>query len=209
MTVVTSEITARWELGIRLLPMSDDRVETRVVIAEAGGGEREVGFQDYFVGHRHDVPVRAIRLVGVEQARPAPGVIEAIGEAEQIVICPSNPVVSIGPVLATGGIGEAVAARRDRVVAVSPIIAGRALKGPADRMLAELGHDSSVVGVARIWAPYASVLVIDDADAERADDVAAAGIRPLVAPTIMSGPEEAAALARVVLGMSAGSGARS
>ncbi len=209
LTVVTSEITARWELGIRLLPMSDDRVETRVVIAEAGGGEREVGFQDYFVGHRHDVPVRAIRLVGVEQARPAPGVIEAIGEAEQIVICPSNPVVSIGPVLATGGIGEAVAARRDRVVAVSPIIAGRALKGPADRMLAELGHDSSVVGVARIWAPYASVLVIDDADAERADDVAAAGIRPLVAPTIMSGPEEAAALARVVLGMSAGSGARS
>ena len=134
--------------------------------------------------------------------------MEVIDEAEQIVICPSNPVVSIGPVLATGGIGEAVAARRDRVVAVSPIIAGRALKGPADRMLAELGHDSSVVGVARIWAPYASVLVIDDADAERADDVAAAGMRPVVAPTIMSGPAEAAALARVVLGTSAGSGAR-
>ncbi len=208
LTLVTSEITARWELGIRLLPMSDDPVETRVVITPAGGEEREVGFQDYFVGYRHEVPVRAIRLAGVEQARPAPGVIEVIDEAEQIVICPSNPVVSIGPVLATGGIGEAVAARRDRVVAVSPIIAGRALKGPADRMLAELGHDSSVVGVARIWAPYASVLVIDDADAERADDVAAAGMRPVVAPTIMWGPAEAAALARVVLGTSAGSGAR-
>jgi LPPG:FO 2-phospho-L-lactate transferase len=205
---VTAEITARWELGIRLLPMSDDPVETRVVIVEDGGEEREVGFQDYFVGRHHEVPVRAIRLAGVERARPAPGVIDVIDAAEQIVICPSNPVVSIGPVLATGGIGAAVAARRDQVAAVSPIIAGRALKGPADRMLAELGHDSSVVGVARMWAPYASVLVIDDADAERADEVAAAGMRPVVAPTIMSGPDEAAALARVVLGMGADSGAR-
>jgi LPPG:FO 2-phospho-L-lactate transferase len=207
LTQVTSEITSRWKLGLCLLPMSDDPVETRVVIVEATGEEKEVGFQEYFVGRHHDIPVRAIRLAGVEQARPAPGVIEAIGAAEQIVICPSNPVVSIGPVLATGGIGEAVAARRDQVAAVSPIIAGRALKGPADRMLAELGHDSSVVGVARMWAPYASVLVIDDADAERADEVAAAGMRPVVAPTIMTGPEEAAALARVVLGMGAGQGA--
>jgi LPPG:FO 2-phospho-L-lactate transferase len=202
---VTSEIAARWELGIRLLPMSDDRVETRVVIVEATGQEQEVGFQEYFVGRRHDVPVRSVRLAGVEAARPAPGVLDAIESADQIVICPSNPVVSIGPVLSCGGIGAAVAARRDRTVAVSPIIAGRALKGPADRMLAELGHESSVVGVARMWAPFASALVIDEADAGRAEEVAQAGIHPVVAPTIMSGPEEAAALARVVLENPAGS----
>jgi LPPG:FO 2-phospho-L-lactate transferase len=107
--------------------------------------------------------------------------------------------VSIGPVLQTPGIGAAVARRRDRVVAVSPIIAGKALKGPADRMLTELGHEASVVGVARLWAPYAATLVIDEADRAVAGAVAAAGMRPVVAPTVMTGPAEAAALARVVL----------
>jgi LPPG:FO 2-phospho-L-lactate transferase len=194
---VTAEISARWDVAVRILPMSDQRVETRVRLADASG--REIGFQEYFVGLRHDVPVEGIRLVGVEAAAPAPGVLEAIDAADRIVICPSNPIVSIGPVLATGGIGPAVAARRDRAVAVSPIIAGKALKGPADRMLAELGHESSVAGVARLWAPYAATLVIDEADADRVADIEAAGMRPVVAPTIMSGPAEAAALARTVL----------
>jgi LPPG:FO 2-phospho-L-lactate transferase len=145
------------------------------------------------------VPVQAVHLSGIEVAEAANGVVGAIGAADRIVICPSNPIVSIGPVLATGGIGAAVAARRERAVAVSPIIAGKALKGPADRMLAELGHEASVVGVARLWAPYAATLVIDEADAPLADAVAAAGMRPLVAPTVMTGPAEATALARVVL----------
>jgi LPPG:FO 2-phospho-L-lactate transferase len=179
--------------------MSDRRVETRVVIVEADGASVEVGFQEYFVGRRHDVPVRAIRLAGVEAAPAAPGVLDAIAGAERLVICPSNPMVSIGPVLQTGGIGAAVARRRERVVAVSPIVAGKALKGPADRMLTELGQESSVVGVARLWAPYGATLVIDDADAARAGEVAAAGMRPVVAPTVMTGPREAAALARTVL----------
>ena len=135
--------------------MTDHRVETRVVVTDPDGTTPEVGFQEYFVGRQHQVPVRAVRLVGVESALAAPGVLEAIGTADRIVICPSNPVVSIGPVLATGGIGPAVAARRERVVAVSPIVAGKALKGPADHMLAELGHEASVVGVARLWSPYA------------------------------------------------------
>ncbi|HUJ67342.1 MAG TPA: 2-phospho-L-lactate transferase, partial [Acidimicrobiales bacterium] len=100
---------------------------------------------------------------------------------------------------ATGGIGEAVTARRERTVAVSPIIAGKALKGPADRMLAELGEEASVVGIARMWAPYASALVIDEADAGRAAEVEATGMRAVVTPTVMTGPAEAAALARVVL----------
>jgi LPPG:FO 2-phospho-L-lactate transferase len=194
----TAEISTRWGLRLRILPMSDDRVETRVVVSD-GDGVREIGFQDYFVKYRHDVPVKEIRLAGVEAAAAASGVMECIDEADQLVICPSNPLVSIGPVLATGGIGEAVATRRDRTVAVSPIIAGKALKGPADRLLAELGHDPSVVGVARMWAPYAATLVIDVADSGRAEEVEAAGMRAVIAPTVMSGPDEAAALARVVL----------
>jgi LPPG:FO 2-phospho-L-lactate transferase len=199
LSVVSGEIAARWGVTVRILPMSDNRIETRVVIAEPGRDAREVGFQEYFVGRRHDVPVQAIRLAGVEAAVAAPTVEEAIASAERLVICPSNPIVSIGPVLQTPGIGAAVARRRDRVVAVSPIIAGKALKGPADRMLTELGHESSVVGVAHLWAPYAATLVIDEADRAFAGAVAAAGMRPVVAPTVMTGPAEAAALARVVL----------
>ena len=201
---VTAEITARWGVAVQILPMSDESVETRVVVAEADGSDREVGFQEYFVGRRHEVPVRAIRLAGVEAATAAPGVLAAIAGAAGIVICPSNPIVSIGPVLATGGIGEAVAARRDRVVAVSPIVAGKALKGPADHMLEELGHEASVVGVARLWAPFAATLVIDGADGHLAGAVAAEGMRPVVTPTVMTGPVEAAALARTA----AGSGGR-
>jgi LPPG:FO 2-phospho-L-lactate transferase len=140
-----------------------------------------------------------VRFQGAEAARPGPGVLTTISEAERIVIAPSNPIVSIDPVLSVPGIREAVVARRDDVVAVSPIVAGAALKGPADRLLLELGHESSVVGVARLYAPLASVLVIDDADADLAGRVEAEGLRCVVAPTIMRGAPEAAALARVVL----------
>jgi LPPG:FO 2-phospho-L-lactate transferase len=116
------------------------------------------------------------------------------------VICPSNPLVSIAPVLSVPGIEAAIAARRPDVVAVSPIVAGHAIKGPADRLLAEMGHDASVVGVARLYAPIAGTLVIDKSDVELAKSVEAEGIQCVVAPTIMHGPAEAAALARVVLG---------
>jgi LPPG:FO 2-phospho-L-lactate transferase len=196
---VAAEIAHRFGLRLRIVPMTDDRVETRIVIDDGSPDGREVGFQEYFVGARHDVPVRAVELVGISAARPAPGVIEAISSARAVVICPSNPLVSIGPVLAVPGIGSAVSARRPDTVAVSPIIAGRALKGPADRMLSELGHDPSVTGVARMWAPYAATLVIDEADRDRASEVEQAGMRPVVTSTVMSGPDQAAALARVVL----------
>lgn len=198
LSTVCDEIRRRWDVAVRLLPMSDQRVETRVVVVDPDG-QREVGFQEYFVGRRHDVPVRAVRFAGVESADAAPGVADALAAAERIVICPSNPIVSIAPVLETGGIGAMVAARRQDTVAVSPIVAGRALKGPADRMLADLGHEPTVAGVARLWADYAATLVIDVADEALAPAVTAAGMRPVVAPTIMSGPAEAAGLARVVL----------
>lgn len=197
---VTAEIARRWDVPIRILPMSDSRVETRVLVKAQLDTTEDISFQEYFVGRRHSVEVAGVRFAGVENATAAPGVLEAIDAARVVVICPSNPIVSIQPVLSTGGIGDAVASRREHCVAVSPIIAGRALKGPADRMLAELGHEPSVVGVARMWAPYASVLVIDEADRDLAPGVADAGMQPVVAPTVMSGPDESMALAKVVLG---------
>src|SRR5581483_2124387 len=119
--------------------------------------------------------------------------------AEAVVICPSNPIVSIGPILAVPGIAGAVRARRDRTVAVSPIVAGSALKGPADRLMRELGHDASVVGVARIYAPLASVLVIDEADADLAGAVEDQGMRAVVTASVMTSPDVARHLAETTL----------
>jgi LPPG:FO 2-phospho-L-lactate transferase len=193
---ITAEITTAWGLGLRVLPVSDDRVETRVELAETGD---EVNFQEYFVKHHHGVPVSGVRFAGAEQSRPAPGVLEAIDSAETIVVAPSNPLVSIHPVLAVPGVLDAVTRRRDRTVAVSPIVGGAALKGPADRMLVEMGHESSVVGVAALYREFASVLVIDEADASLAAQVEATGMRCVVTDTIMKTPERAAALARTTL----------
>jgi LPPG:FO 2-phospho-L-lactate transferase len=195
LSTVTAEITASWGLALRLLPMTDDVVETRVVVA--GGGE--IGFQDYFVGRQHSVAVSSVRFAGVESSAPAPGVLDALAGAGRIVIAPSNPIVSVGPVLAVPGVRAAVAARREDVVAVSPIVAGAALKGPADRLLRELGHEASVVGVARLYAEVAGTLVIDRADADLAPAVEAEGVRCVVTETVMSSLDAAAALAKVVL----------
>jgi LPPG:FO 2-phospho-L-lactate transferase len=195
LTEATAEIAAAWGLELRLLPMSDDRVETRVTVE----GEGEIGFQEYFVQRRHSVPVTGVRFAGVDDAAPGPDVLETVAGAETVVIAPSNPIVSIGPVLAVPGLRSAVVARRDTVVAVSPIVAGAALKGPADRMLSELGHEPSVVGVARLYAEVAATLVVDDADAHLAPAVEREGMRCIVAPTVMKGPAEAAVLAALVL----------
>ena len=173
--------------------MTDGELVTMVELAT---GE-EVSFQDYFVRLRHDVPVRAIRFAGT--AAPTRAVRTALETAGAIVIAPSNPLVSIGPVRALPGVDEVLAARREHVVAVSPIVGGAALKGPADRMLAELGHEPSVVGVARLYAPVAATLVIDPVDAELAAAVEAVGVRAVVVPSVMSTPEVAAELARSTL----------
>ena len=132
--------------------------------------------------------MRGVRFDGAGTARPAPGVMDALGDAETIVVCPSNPVVSIGPVLAVPGVRDALVARRDRVVGVSPIVAGAALKGPADRLMAELGTEPSVVGVARLYAPWVGTLVVDVADASHAAAIEAEGVRCVVTPTVMSTP---------------------
>jgi LPPG:FO 2-phospho-L-lactate transferase len=192
---VTAELAERFGVGVRLLPVTDDPLRTRLLL-ESGD---DVGFQEYFVKLHHDVVVRKVRFDGASDARPAPGVLEAIGEADRVVVCPSNPVVSIDPLLAVPGIPEALTARRDSIVAVSPIVAGAALKGPADRLLVEMGSESSVVGVARWYAPWVGTLVVDEVDAALARSVEAEGVRCIVAPTIMSDVSHSAALARVVL----------
>ncbi len=198
LTEVTGEIAAGWGLALTLLPVTDDELRTIVAVRD-DHGVAELSFQEYFVGRQHSVPVTAVRFAGAEAARPGPGVLAAIAEADLVVIAPSNPIVSIGPVLAVPGVRAAVVDRRDDVVAVSPIVAGAALKGPADRMLEELGHESSVVGVARLYAELAATLVIDTADAGLASAVEAEGMRCVAANTIMTDPAAAAALGRTVL----------
>jgi LPPG:FO 2-phospho-L-lactate transferase len=193
---VTAELCAAMGVKARLLPMSDDPVRTRLLLAVDG---TEVSFQEYFVRLHHAEPVNAVRFEGVEHARPSPGVLDALEQAEMVVVCPSNPVVSIGPILAVPGVADALRRRRHAAVAVSPLVAGAALKGPADRLMRELGEEASVVGVARRYAASCATLVIDELDAGEAPGVVEAGMSAVVAPTVMHGLEDAVALARVVL----------
>ncbi len=193
---VTAELTRSFGVGIRLVPVTDDPLRTRVQLVDGP----EVGFQEYFVQLRHEVPVAGVRFEGADRSRPGPGVLDALEHASTIVVCPSNPIVSIGPLLAVPGLQDVLVRRRDRTVGVSPIVAGAALKGPADRLLEELGHQSSVVGVARLYAPWLGTLVIDEADADLSGAVEAEGVRCVVAPTIMADTARAAALATTVLG---------
>jgi LPPG:FO 2-phospho-L-lactate transferase len=196
LTEITAEITATLGIAARLLPMTNDAVRTRVTLADGP----EIAFQEYFVRRQHSVAVASVRFEGAEHAVPAPGVLDALRDADVIVICPSNPIVSIGPLLAVPGIADCLRQRRSHVVAVSPIVAGAALKGPADRMLTELGHQSSVTGVARLYTEIAGTLVIDESDADLADGVEALGVRCVVTPTVMRSVDDAERLSSTVLG---------
>jgi LPPG:FO 2-phospho-L-lactate transferase len=191
---VTAEITRAWNLELHLMPMTDDRVRTRITVRRDAGTE-ELAMQEWFVGERAEPPVVSVRFDGAECAQPAPGVLDALATADAIILCPSNPVISIGPILAVPGVRDVLVARRERVVGVSPIVGGAPVKGPADRLMAPLGMEVSCVGVARGYAEICSTLVIDAVDAERAGEVAAAGVHPVVTDTMMRSPEVAAALA--------------
>ncbi len=192
---VTAEITRGWGIEATLLPVSDDALRTRVHTAHDG----ELAFQEYFVRERHDVEVRSIEVIGASSATPAPGVLAALRDAEVVVIAPSNPVVSIDPVLMVPGVRDLLARRRSSVVAVSPIVGGHALRGPADRLMADLGHTPSVAGIARWYSEVASTLVIDLQDRDLADAVRWEGMRCVVTDTIMRSVDVTAALARTVL----------
>ncbi|MBQ1074619.1 2-phospho-L-lactate transferase [Micromonospora sp. C31] len=147
---VTEALADRWQPGVRLLPATDDRLETHVVV-ELDGGQRAIHFQEWWVRHRGDVPTHRFVFVGAETARPAPGVAEAIAGADVVLVAPSNPVVSIAPVLAVPGLREAVADGPAPVVGVSPIIGGAPVRGMADRCLAVLGVECSAAGVGRLY----------------------------------------------------------
>ena len=194
---VTAEIATAWGLNLRLLPMTNDRVETRITLRDQP--DSSIGFQEWFVGQRHSPAVSSVAFEGAARCAPAPGVLDAIESADALVVCPSNPIVSIGPLLEVPGLAAALASRRDRCVAISPIIAGKALKGPADTLMSDLGHEASVVGVAQLYAKFASVLLVDEADEKSAPAVEAEGMRCIVTPTVMSDPAASAALARAVL----------
>lgn len=193
---VTAEIAAAWDLGFTLLPVTDDPLTTRLVTT-AG---TSLSFQEYFVREQHAVAVAQLAFVGADRARPAAGVIDAIGAADVVVVAPSNPLLSIAPLLAVPAVREAVVARRSAAVAVSPLVGGAALKGPADRLMSELGHTADNAGVAGLYSEVASTLVIDHVDAADAAAVAEAGMHAVVTHTVMSDLERAAALARTTIG---------
>jgi LPPG:FO 2-phospho-L-lactate transferase len=192
---VTAEICRAFGVTVRLLPMSDEQVRT-VLTLKSG---EVVDFQEYFVHRHHAEAVRSVEFIGATKAQPAPGVMEALGRADAVILAPSNPVLSLGPILALQGVEETLQKRRERVVAVSPIVAGRALKGPADHLLEELGHEPSALGVARLLSPFAGNFVVDVADAHLAADISAESMRVLVTATVMTTPEVAADLARMTL----------
>lgn len=184
------------EVAPAVLPMTNDPVRT-VLTTRAG---EVLDFQTYFVKHGHSDEIAAVAFEGVKAAAPAPGVLEAIGAADVVLIPPSNPIVSIGPPLAVPGVRAAVERSNGTRVAVSPIVGGRALKGPADMLLRSLGHTQDAIGVARIYQGLVDVFVLDDVDGARAAEVEALGMRAVVCDTIMSSPDAAGRVAKAVLG---------
>jgi LPPG:FO 2-phospho-L-lactate transferase len=190
---VTAEITQAFGIGFRIVPMTNDRVSTMVTLVDGS----EISFQEYFVKLRHSVAIRSVRFAGVAEAT-ALGLGD-MSSADAVIIAPSNPIVSIGPMRALKNFDATLAARRDTVVAISPIVAGAALKGPADRMMSEMGHEPSVVGVARLYAPIASTLVIDTADEHLISAVEREGMRCIATNTIMKTAEISAALTQTCL----------
>jgi LPPG:FO 2-phospho-L-lactate transferase len=201
LSAVTARVAARFGIEARLLPMSDDTVTTRICVVESGV-ETDLHFQEYWVARRARDEVKSFRFEGVEDARPGPGVLEAIAAADVVVICPSNPVVSVGPILAVPGVRDAVAARRDRVVGVSPIVGGAPLAGMADRLMPVAGLEVSALGAARSYEGLLAAWVVDAADAGLRDRIAGElGVRVGTTDTIMRDDQTSEALARFALGL--------
>jgi LPPG:FO 2-phospho-L-lactate transferase len=197
LTDATAQMATALGVPSRILPASDDRLRT--LLATDDG---ELDFQEYFVRRGQQPEVHAVRFDGVDNARPTTAVLAAFRDADLVVIAPSNPVVSVGPTLALRGIREAIESAGEAGtprVAVSPIIAGRALKGPADRMLTSLGHESSAVGVARIYRGLVDRFVLDSADAALAPEVEALGMHAVVRPTVMRDDQDRARLAGAIV----------
>ena len=181
----------------RILPMSDSPVPTII-----DSNEGPLHSQEYLVKRRAEPIVNGIRFSRVESAQPAPGVLEAVREAERILICPSNPLISIGPILAVPGIRDELRTQKEKVFAVCPIVGGKSLKGPSDKMLAQLGHDSSALGVAKLYADFTGTFVIDPADKSQSGAISALGMKVAVLLTVMRTRAQKRKLARALLSSS-------
>jgi LPPG:FO 2-phospho-L-lactate transferase len=212
LTEVTAEIAAAMGVQARILPMSNDRVETRIVSAQG-----EMSFQEYFVRERYRVPVTGVRFDGAAQAHPAPGVIDAVRDAETVLIAPSNPVTSIGPILSVPGIRDALRQTKAQVVAVSPIVGGAAVSGPAAELMKTQNLPASILGIAQTYQDFLDILIADERDRVARDGVArvsglrvqgslpapdqieALGVQVVFADTIMDSDQAKADLARAAL----------
>lgn len=186
----------RKALGVkaRILPMCDDPVPTII-----DSNEGALHFQEYLVKRGAEPVVKGIRFEGVEATRPAPGVLEAVREAERIIICPSNPLISIGPILAVPGVRDELRARKTDVFAVCPIVGGKSLKGPSDKMLRQLGHDATALGVAKLYADFTGTFVIDPVDKAQARALSTFAMKVVVLPTVMKSRSQKRKLAQALL----------
>lgn len=191
---VTAEIADKLGVKARILPMSNSRVETRVLTPLG-----ELSFEEYFVQRWYQDPVESVRFAGAADAEPAPGVVDAIVNADLVLLAPSNPITSIGPILAVPGVREALHKTKGRIAAVSPIVAGEAVAGPAGILMAAQGLPVSVAGVAQAYHDFLDMLIIDVRDAEAADELRKSGLRVQVAKTVMRTSEDKADLATAVL----------
>jgi LPPG:FO 2-phospho-L-lactate transferase len=191
---VTTEICDKLGVKARILPMSNSRVETRV-----GTPVGELSFEEYFVQRWYQDPVESIRFAGAADAEPAPGVIDAILSADVVLLAPSNPITSIGPILAVPGVRDALQKTKGRIAAVSPIVGGEAVAGPAGILMASQGLPVSIAGVAEAYHDFLDVLVVDVRDAQAAEELRQTGVRVHVAKTIMQTSEDKANLASEVL----------
>ena len=195
LTQITAEIARAFSVRSRILPMSDDRVRTFVKLR----GKPAIPFQEYFVRGRARGIVEKIDLRGVRDARPTPAVLDTIRKSAAIILAPSNPFVSLGPILSLRGVRDAIARRKSRVAAISPIVGGRTIKGPADKMLRGLGMEVSPLGVARLYRDIAGLFIVDNSDRRFIEPIVQLGMRAIATDIIMTTPERAARLAETVL----------
>ena len=192
---ITAEVCRSLGLKVKILPMSNDKFETRITTSEGS-----IHFEEYFVKRQAKDEVLGVEFVGAATAKPAPGVLEAILNAEVVIVCPSNPIVSIGTILAVNGVRDALRRTSAKVVGVSPIVAGLPIKGPADKMLRGLGLEVSAFGVANLYSDFLDTFVLDAADVSQRERIEKLGLEVKVTNTLMSSLERKVELARVVLG---------
>jgi LPPG:FO 2-phospho-L-lactate transferase len=205
LSAVTEALCRRWlvdlPVPVRLLPMTDDRVETHVVVRDEDGQRRALHFQEWWVRHQAALPAEQIVLVGIEQTTPAPGVLEALATADVVLLPPSNPVVSLGPILSVPGVRAAVRESSVPVIGLSPIIGGRPVRGMADACLSAIGVDTTAAAVATLFADLLDGWLVDQADAGQVPEIEASGVRARAVPLLMRDVPAAAAMAGEALAL--------